>query len=77
MDDCLQRERWLRPRLDLGDSGWAIADDLDEALRVLTDACRTLARESKPFLPAASELIARALASCDPKLGRRLFAKAL
>jgi methionyl-tRNA synthetase len=53
------------------------ADDLDEALRVLIDACRTLARESKPFLPAASERIERALASCDPKLGRRLFAKAL
>jgi methionyl-tRNA synthetase len=49
----------------------------DEALRVLVDACHTLARESKPFLPAASDRIERALVACDPNLGRQLFPKAV
>ncbi len=50
--------------------------DLDEALGVLMSACRTLARECRPFLPAASERIGCALAEGNPELGRRLFPKA-
>jgi len=48
---------------------------LDQVLSVLLVACRLLARELKPFLPAASERIARALTERDPQLGRRLFTK--
>ena len=56
-----------------GDAG----SDLDEVLGVLVGACHTLARELRPFLPAASEQVERALAQCDPGLGRRLFPKAV
>jgi methionyl-tRNA synthetase len=48
---------------------------LDEVLGALLLACRLLARELWPFLPAASGRIARALAEGDPLLGRRLFTK--
>jgi len=48
---------------------------LDEVLGALLLACRLLARELGPFLPAASGRIARALAEGDPQLGRRLFTK--
>jgi hypothetical protein len=48
---------------------------LEEALSVVLLACHTLARELEPFLPAASARIRRALAECNPELGRRLFAK--
>lgn len=40
---------------------------LDEVLGVLVDACGTLAEEIKPFLPAASERIGRALLAGDPE----------
>ncbi len=49
--------------------------DLDDVLSVLLTACRVLAREFRPFLPAASERLERALDANDPELGRRLFTK--
>jgi len=49
--------------------------DLDDVLSVLVTACRLLAREAGPFLPAASERLERALDANDPALGRRLFTK--
>jgi methionyl-tRNA synthetase len=52
------------------------SSDLDEVLGVLVGACRTLAWEFQPFLPAASERIEHALVARDPKLGRQLFPKA-
>lgn len=54
----------------------AAGGDFDEALGVLLGACRTLAREFQPFLPAASERVAHALEEGNPDLGRRLFPKA-
>ncbi len=57
------------------EAGGDPSNDLDEVLGVLASACRTLGRESQPFLPAASERIKRALITCDPKLGRRVFPK--
>lgn len=57
-----------------GDGG--ASPTLDEALSVLSAACHALARELRPFLPAASDRIERALTEGDPELGRRLFAKA-
>jgi len=51
------------------------AAHLDVVLTALLLACRTLAREVQPFLPAAAGRIERALAERGPDLGRRLFAK--
>jgi len=48
---------------------------LDDVLGALVLACRTLARELAPFLPAAAERIEHALERGDPQAGRRLFAK--
>jgi len=48
---------------------------LDQVLSVLLLACHTLARELRPFLPAAAARIERALTDNDPNLGRRLFTK--
>ena len=50
--------------------------ELDEVITVVIAACRLLARELHPFLPAAGARIERALSEQDPQLGRRLFPKA-
>ncbi len=66
---------WELARAENGGEAGAAAD-LDDVLSILLAACRTLARELQPFLPAASERLERALDANDPELGRRLFAKA-
>jgi methionyl-tRNA synthetase len=48
---------------------------LDDVLAVLLDACRVIAGELRPFLPAASERIEATLAELDPSQGRTLFRK--
>jgi len=48
---------------------------LDETLDVLLEACRLLACELAPFLPAAARRIELALATGDVELGRRLFVR--
>jgi methionyl-tRNA synthetase len=48
---------------------------LDAVLAVLVEACRTIAHELTPFLPAAAARIAAALDDLDVEQGRALFAK--
>ena len=52
------------------------AAELDALLGVLLRACETAAHELRPFLPAGSERIERALAAGDAALARTLFPKA-
>ncbi len=65
---------WELARAEIG-RGAGHEADLDEVLSVLLTACRLLAREFRPFRPAASERLERALDANDPELGRRLFTK--
>jgi methionyl-tRNA synthetase len=51
------------------------AEPLAAVLAVLLDACSVVAHELTPFLPRASERIAKALEERDPRLGRALFPK--
>ena len=53
----------------------AAAGRLDTVLHTLVEACRLVARELTPFLPAAGERIASALESLDAAEGRTLFRK--
>jgi methionyl-tRNA synthetase len=53
----------------------AAAGRLDTVLHTLVEACRLVARELTPFLPAAGERIAAALESLDSAEGRTLFRK--
>jgi methionyl-tRNA synthetase len=48
---------------------------LNGVLTVLLDACRIIAGELRPFLPAAADRVATALAELDPRQGRTLFPK--
>jgi methionyl-tRNA synthetase len=48
---------------------------LDGILAVLLDACRIIAGELRPFLPAAAERVETALAELDARRGRTLFRK--
>ncbi len=66
---------WQLARAENGGEA-GVVGDLDDVLGSLLVACRTLARELQPFLPAASERLERALDTTDPELGRRLFPKA-
>jgi methionyl-tRNA synthetase len=51
------------------------AGRLEAALETLLEACRLLAHELQPFLPAAAGRIEAALAGLDPARGRTLFPK--
>jgi methionyl-tRNA synthetase len=51
------------------------AERLDAVLRVLVEACRTVAQELGPFLPGAAHRIAVALDGWDAQQGRALFPK--
>jgi methionyl-tRNA synthetase len=51
------------------------AEPLAAVLAVLLDACSVVAHELTPFLPRASERIAKALGERDPRQGRALFPK--
>ena len=51
------------------------ADRLGGVLAALSSACRVLARELLPFLPAAARRIESALDELDPQQGRNLFPK--
>jgi methionyl-tRNA synthetase len=51
------------------------AERFGTVLRALLDACGLISTELSPFLPAASERIARALADRDVRQGRALFRK--
>jgi methionyl-tRNA synthetase len=56
-----------------GDKGASV--QLDAVLSAAFDASRVIARELTPFLPAAAERIATALAHLDLEQGRALFPK--
>jgi methionyl-tRNA synthetase len=51
------------------------SEHLDAVLALLLDACRVIASELPPFLPAAAERIAAALTDLDVQRGRTLFPK--
>ena len=53
----------------------AAAAELDAALALLLAACRTIAVELRPFLPAAAARIDDALERLDPRLGSTIFPK--
>ena len=51
------------------------SERLDAVLTLLLDACRVIANELTPFLPAAADRIAAALTDLDVQRGRTLFPK--
>ena len=51
------------------------SEHLDAVLALLLDACRVIASELRPFLPAAAERIEAALTDLDVQRGRTLFPK--